>query len=135
MAYEHIAQNIAAGISSVTKNPIYVLMIINVFVLIVGFFMDLAASILILTPIFLPIAMSIGMDPVHFGIMLLLNLSIGLVHPPVGTALFVGCAIAKCSLESTVKAVLLFIPVLIVVLLLVAYVPAVTMTLPKMFMP
>lgn len=135
MAYEHIPQNIAAGISSVTKNPIYVLMIINVFVLIVGFFMDLAASILILTPIFLPIAMSIGMDPVHFGIMLLLNLSIGLVHPPVGTALFVGGAIAKCSLESTVKAVLLFIPVLIVVLLLVAYVPAVTMTLPKMFMP
>ena len=66
MAYEHIPQNIAAGISSVTKNPIYVLMIINAFVLIVGFFMDLAASILILTPIFLPIAMSIGMDPVSF---------------------------------------------------------------------
>ncbi|GMA97452.1 hypothetical protein PIPA1_02520 [Pelosinus sp. IPA-1] len=110
-------------------------MIINAFVLIVGFFMDLAASILILTPIFLPIAMSIGMDPVHFDIMLLLNLSIGLVHPPVGRALFVGCAIAKCSLESTVKVVLLFIPVLIAVLLLVAYVPAVTMTLPKMFMP
>ena len=135
MAYEHIPQNIAAGISSLTKDPLYILMIVNVFILVVGFFMDMAASILILTPIFLPIALSIGMHPVHFGIMLLLNLSIGLVHPPVGTALFVGCAIAKCSLESTVKAVLLFIPVLLVVLLLVTYVPAVTMTLPKMFMP
>ena len=135
MAYEHIPQNIAAGISALTKDPLYILMIVNVFILIVGFFMDMAASILILTPIFLPIAISIGMDPVHFGIMLLLNLSIGLVHPPVGTALFVGCAIAKCSLESTVKAVLLFIPVLLVVLLLVTYIPAVTMTLPKMFMP
>jgi tripartite ATP-independent transporter DctM subunit len=135
MAYEHIPQNIAAGISALTKDPLYVLMIVNVFILIVGFFMDMAASILILTPIFLPIAMGIGMDPVHFGIMLLLNLSIGLVHPPVGTALFVGCAIAKCSLESTVKAILLFIPVLLIVLLLVTYVPAVTMTLPKMFMP
>ena len=71
----------------------------------------------------------------HSGIMLLLNLSLGLVHPPVGTALFVGCAIAKCTLESTVKAVLLFIPILLLVLLLVTYVPAVTMTLPKMFMP
>lgn len=77
MAYEHIPQNIAAGISALTKNPLYVLMIVNVFILIVGFFMDMAASILILTPIFLPIAMGIGMDPVHFGIMLLLNLSIG----------------------------------------------------------
>lgn len=91
MAYEHIPQTIAAGIMSVTKDPLYILMIINVFILIVGFFMDMAASILILTPIFLPIAISIGMDPVQFGIMLLLNLSVGLIHPPVGTALFVGC--------------------------------------------
>jgi len=135
MAYEHIPQNIAAGILGITKDPIYVLMIVNVFILIVGFFMDMAASILILTPIFLPIAISIGMHPVQFGIMLLLNLAVGLVHPPVGTALFVGCAIAKCTLESTVKAILLFIPVLLVVLLLVTYLPAVTMTLPKMFMP
>jgi tripartite ATP-independent transporter DctM subunit len=135
MAYEHIPQTIAAGIASVTTNPAYVLLIINLFVLIIGFFMDMAASILILTPIFLPIAKGIGMDPVQFGIMLLINLSIGLIHPPVGTALFVGCAIAKCSLESTVKAICLFIPVLIVVLLLVAYIPAVTLTLPKMFMP
>ncbi|MEN6565824.1 MAG: TRAP transporter large permease subunit, partial [Veillonellales bacterium] len=72
---------------------------------------------------------------VQFGIMLLLNLAVGIIHPPVGTALFVGCAIAKCSLESTVKPILLFIPVLIVVLILVTYVPAFTMTLPKMFMP
>jgi len=135
MAYEHIPQSIAAGIASITRDPIYVLIIVNLFILIIGFFMDMAASILILTPIFLPIGVAIGMDPVHFGIMLLLNLSIGLVHPPVGTALFVGCAIAKCTLESTVKAILMFIPVLIVVLLLVTFVPAVTMTLPKMFMP
>ena len=135
MAYEHIPQSIAAGISTITRDPIYVILIVNLFILIIGFFMDMAASILILTPIFLPIAVGIGMDTVHFGIMLLLNLSIGLVHPPVGTALFVGCAIAKCSLESTVKAILLFIPVLIVVLLLVTFIPAVTMTLPKMFMP
>lgn len=134
MAYEHIPQTIAAGIAALTKNPTYVLLIINLFILVIGFFMDMAASILILTPIFLPIAVGIGMDPVHFGIMLLLNLSVGLVHPPVGTALFVGCAIAKCSLESTVKAVFLFIPVLILVLLLVTFIPALTMTLPKLFM-
>lgn len=134
MAYEHIPQTIASAIMAVTKDPLYILMIVNVFILIVGFFMDMAASILILTPIFLPIATSIGMDPVQFGIMLLLNLSVGLIHPPVGTALFVGCAIAKCTLESTVKAVLMFIPVLLIVLLLVTYVPSVTMTLPKMFM-
>ena len=135
MAYEHIPQTVANGISAVTRDPVYVLMIINLFILVIGFFMDMAASILILTPIFLPIAKGIGMDPIQFGIMLLLNLSIGLVHPPVGTALFVGAAIAKFSLESTVKAVLMFIPVLLVILLLVTYFPAVTMTLPKMFMP
>ncbi|MDR3592643.1 MAG: TRAP transporter large permease [Negativicutes bacterium] len=134
MAYEHIPQTIAKTILAVTQNPGYILLIINVFILIIGFFMDMAASILILTPIFLPIAVSIGMDPVQFGIMLLINLAIGLVHPPVGTALFVGCAIAKCRLEDTVKAVLLFIPVLIVVLLLVTYFPAVTMALPKALM-
>jgi tripartite ATP-independent transporter DctM subunit len=134
MAFERIPQTVAAGIASVTQNHFYVLLIINFFILVIGFFMDMAASILILTPIFLPIAVSIGMDPVQFGIMLLLNLAIGLIHPPVGTALFVGCAIAKCSLESTVKAILTFIPVLIFILLLVTYVPAVTMTLPKMFM-
>jgi len=135
MAYERIPQTVAAGIASVTREPFLVLLIVNLFILIVGFFMDMAASILILTPIFLPIAQSIGMHPVQFGIMLLLNLAIGLIHPPVGTALFVGCAIAKCSLESTVKAILMFIPVLILVLLLVTYVPALTMTLPKIFMP
>ena len=134
MAYERIPQAVAAGISSVTRDPMYVLLIINVFILVIGFFMDMAASILILTPIFLPIAQGIGMNPVQFGIMLLLNLAIGLIHPPVGTALFVGCAIAKCTLESTVKAILMFIPVLIVVLLLVTYFPAVTMTLPRLFM-
>jgi tripartite ATP-independent transporter DctM subunit len=134
MAFERIPQTVAAGIASITQTPFYVLLIVNLFILIIGFFMDMAASILILTPIFLPIAVGIGMDPVQFGIMLLLNLAIGLIHPPVGTALFVGCAIAKCSLESTVKAILLFIPVLIVILLLVAYFPAVTMTLPRIFM-
>ncbi|VBB05387.1 trap transporter permease protein [Lucifera butyrica] len=135
MAYQHIPQTVAAGIKAISTNPAVVLLIINIFILIIGFFMDMAASILILTPIFLPIATSIGMDPIQFGIMLLLNLSIGLIHPPVGTALFVGCAVAKCTLESTVKAILMFIPVLILILLLVTYVPAVTMTLPKMFMP
>jgi tripartite ATP-independent transporter DctM subunit len=135
MAYQRIPQTVAAGIASVTREPFLVLLIVNLFILIIGFFMDMAASILILTPIFLPIAQSIGMHPVQFGIMLLLNLAIGLIHPPVGTALFVGCAIAKCSLESTVKAILVFIPVLILVLLLVTYVPALTMTLPKIFMP
>jgi len=135
MAYEHIPQIIASGITSLTHDPLYILMIVNVFILVVGFFMDMAPSILILTPIFLPIATSVGMDPVQFGIMLLLNLAVGIVHPPVGTALFVGCAIAKCRLEDTVKPILMFIPVLLVVLLLVTYVPAVTMTLPKIFMP
>ncbi len=88
MAYRAYPADCRRRLAAVTKDPVYVLMLVNVFILIIGFFMDMAASILILTPIFLPIAMGIGMDPVHFGIMLLLNLSVGLIHPPVGTALF-----------------------------------------------
>lgn len=133
MAYEHIPQTISSGILSLTQNPTYILLIINFFVLIIGFFMDMSASILILTPIFLPVAKSIGMDPVTFGIMLLINLSIGLIHPPVGAALFVGCAIADCPLEKTVLTICMFIPVILVVLLLVTFVPEITLTLPKMF--
>ena len=93
MAYQNIPQNITAFLLALTNNPIVILMIINIILLAVGTFMDMTPAVLIFTPIFLPVVTSLGMDPVHFGIMMVLNLSIGLCTPPVGSVLFVGCSV------------------------------------------
>jgi len=95
MAYQNIPQNITAFLLALTDNPILILLIINIILLAVGTFMDMTPAVLIFTPIFLPIATSLGMDPIHFGIMMVLNLSIGLCTPPVGSVLFVGCSVAN----------------------------------------
>lgn len=113
-----------------SPNDAITLLMIVLIMLLLGIIMDMAPLILILTPILLPVAVDIGMDPVHFGVMLMLALGIGLITPPVGSILFVGSAIGKISIEKTSKALLPFYAVMIVVLLLVAYVPQLSLFLP-----
>ncbi len=118
---------------AVSDNPIIILLMINVILLILGMIMDMAALILICTPIFLPIAKSIGMDPTQFGIMLLVNLGLGLCTPPVGTCLFVGCAVGKVKIEDALKSIWPFYIAILAALILVTYVPQVSLLLPSMF--
>jgi tripartite ATP-independent transporter DctM subunit len=118
---------------TISDNPIVILIMINVILLLLGMIMDMAALILICTPIFLPIAKSLGMAPEHFGIMLLINLGIGLCTPPVGTCLFVGCAVGKVKIEDAVRTIWPFYLAILAALFLVTYFPAFTMWLPSQF--
>ncbi len=132
MAFTGIPTAISEFIMGISDNPIIILLILNLFLLFIGTFMDITPAILIFTPIFLPIVTSFGMDPVHFGIMLVLNLSIGNITPPVGSALFVGASIAKLDLEDVIKPLIPFYIVIIIVLLLVTYIPEISLVLPRM---
>lgn len=118
---------------SVADDKYTLLLIINVLLLVLGTFMDLAPMLLICTPIFLPIVMKFGVDPVHFGIIMILNLGIGLLTPPVGPTLVVGCAIGKVTMEAVSKSILVFYIPMLIVLLLVTYVPALSLWLPGVF--
>lgn len=133
LSYENIPQTISDGLLAISENPLLILLIINLILLVVGAFMDMTPAVLIFTPIFLPVAVECGMSPLHFGIMLVLNLSIGLVSPPVGSVLFVACAIAKVKLEQLLKPLLPMYGAMIVVLMLVTYVPAISEWLPQVF--
>ncbi|MEO1079879.1 MAG: TRAP transporter large permease [Pseudomonadota bacterium] len=117
-------------LKGITENPVLLLLLINVVLLLLGTFMDMAPLIIITTPIFLPMATELGMDPVHFGAMLLLNLGIGLVTPPVGAVLFVGCAIGKIPIEQTVRTIWPFYGALMLALAAVIYVPGLSLWLP-----
>jgi tripartite ATP-independent transporter DctM subunit len=121
---------LAELLRGITENPLLLLLLINIVLLLLGTFMDMAPLIIITTPIFLPMATDLGMDPVQFGIMLLLNLGIGLVTPPVGSVLFVGCAIGGIPIEQTVRTIWPFYLALLAALMLVAYVPAMSLWLP-----
>lgn len=132
MAFTGIPTAISEFIMGISDNPIIILLILNLFLLFIGTFMDITPAILIFTPIFLPIVTSFGMDPVHFGIILVLNLSIGNITPPVGSALFVGASIANLDLEDVIKPLIPFYIVIIIVLLLVTYIPEISMVLPRM---
>jgi tripartite ATP-independent transporter DctM subunit len=133
MTLLRIPDAITAALMGISDNKYVLLFIINILLLLLGCFMDMAPLILIMTPILLPVVTGpvIGMDPVHFGIMLIYNLAIGLCTPPVGSALFVGCAIAKTPIERTAVKLLPMYAVMIAGLLLVTYVPAISMTLVK----
>ncbi|WP_257348233.1 TRAP transporter large permease [Pseudalkalibacillus decolorationis] len=133
MAFTGIPDAISHTILSITDSPIIILLIINVILLIIGMFMDITPAVLIFTPIFLPIVQDFGMDPVHFGIMLVFNLCIGNITPPVGSALFVGCSVAKVDIEEVVKPILPFYGAILIVLLLVTYFPQISLILPKLF--
>jgi tripartite ATP-independent transporter DctM subunit len=132
MAVERVPQAITDFLLSITQNKYLLLLIINIMLLIVGMFMDMSPAILIFTPILLPIALKLGMDPVHFGIMILVNLCIGLVTPPVGAVLFVGLSLGQTTMIKVIKPLLLFIFPMLIVLLLVTYIEPITMTFPRL---
>lgn len=114
------------------KNPIVILLIMNICLLIIGFFMDLTPAVLIFTPIFLPIAREVGMDPVQFGLMMIFNLGIGSMTPPVGSVLFVGCSIGGVSIEKVARPLMPFFITLVIALLMITYIPALTLGLPRL---
>jgi tripartite ATP-independent transporter DctM subunit len=118
---------------SVADNKYTLLLLINIILLVLGTFMDLAPMLLICTPIFLPIVMKFGVDPVHFGIIMILNLGIGLLTPPVGPTLVVGCAIGKVTMEAVSRSILVFYIPLLIVLALVTYIPGLSLWLPNLF--
>lgn len=133
MAYLDIPAMITEWFLTVSDNPYVILLLINILLIILGGPMDMAPMILILTPVLLPVAKSIGMDPVHFGLVLIFNAGIGLLTPPVGTVLFIGCAIGGISISKGTKAMLPFFYAELVVLLLITYVPQTVMFLPTLF--
>jgi tripartite ATP-independent transporter DctM subunit len=133
LAYENIPQNIGSALVAVSDNKFVILMIINVLLLVVGTFMDMTPAILIFTPIFLPVVTQLGVHPIHFGIMMVFNLCIGLCTPPVGTVLFAGCGVARISISQIIRPILPFYIAMFVALLLVTYVPEITLMLPRLF--
>lgn len=130
LALTEFPQRLAEGMGAVTDNPLLTLLMINIILLVLGTFMDMAPLIIIGTPIFLPVAINAGMDPVQFGVVMILNQGIGLVTPPVGSVQFVGCAIGKIRMEDAMKTIWPFYLALFVALMLVTYVPAVSLWLP-----
>jgi tripartite ATP-independent transporter DctM subunit len=132
LALLEVPEQLAELIAFITDNPIITLLIINIMLLALGTFMDMAPLIVITTPIFLPVAVANGVDPVHFGIILMLNLGIGLVTPPVGSVLFVGSAVGKEPVATLVKTIWPFYLTLLFALLLISFIPQLSLTLPAM---
>ncbi|MFS0643603.1 TRAP transporter large permease [Siminovitchia sp. 179-K 8D1 HS] len=131
IAYLQIPSMVTHGLLNISDNPIIVLLIINILLLILGCGMDMAPLILIMTPILLPVVTAMGMDPVHFGIILMLNLGIGLLTPPVGTVLFIASAIGGLPIMRTARAMAPFGLVLVAILMVLTYVPAISLWLPR----
>ena len=133
MSYENIPQNLSDFLLNISDNKIIILLIINFLLLFVGIFMDMTPAVLIFTPIFLPVVTTLGIDPVQFGIMMVLNLCIGLRTPPVGSVLFVGIGIAKTSIEKVIRPLLPMFFAMILSLILITFIPQITLWLPKVF--
>ncbi|MGJ8640282.1 MAG: TRAP transporter large permease [Opitutaceae bacterium] len=130
MTMANIPQTVSAILLGLSDNPFLILLTINILLLIVGTFMDMTPAVLIFTPIFLPVAASLGMHEVHFGIMMIANLCIGLCTPPVGTCLFIGCGVGKTTIAKVTKPMLPFFGAMVVALLVISYVPAVSLWMP-----
>ena len=133
LAYENIPQSISAALLGLTNNKYIILLIINVILLFVGTFMDMTPAVLIFTPIFLPVVERLGMHPIHFGIVLITNLCIGLCTPPVGSCLFVGCGIGNTTITQVLKPLLPFFGAMILALLLITYIPWISLAIPALF--
>ena len=133
-AQQGVPAMIGNFITGITTNKYLLLLIMNALLLFVGTWLDLSPAVIIFTPILLPIATSLGIDPVHFGVIMVVNLAIGLFTPPVGVCLFVSCGIAKCSISSVVKAFIPFLIAMIGVLLMITYIPGLVMGLPNLLM-
>lgn len=134
IAAEGIPQRVADGIRYLTQNPYIVLFLINIFLLFLGCVMETLAAIIITVPVLLPMVKSLGIDPLHFGVVMVVNLSIGLATPPVGVNLFVASAIAQISLEKISKAIWLFLVALLIPLALITYIPQISLWVPKLFL-
>lgn len=133
MAYENIPQNVAAGLIGLSDSKIIIFLIINLILLFIGTFMDMTPAVLIFTPIFLPVAMQLGVDPIHFGIIMVVNLSIGLCTPPVGSVLFVGCSVAELPITKVIKPLIPFFIAMIISLIIITYVPDLSLFIPEYF--
>jgi len=133
LAYTRVPASLVAFMQTISDNPIIVLLLINVLLLFLGSFMDMSPLIIITTPIFLPVAVAYGIDPVHFGVIMILNLGIGLCTPPVGAVLFVGCAVGKIPIWTAIKTIWPFYGASVGVLLLVTYIPQISLWLPSLF--
>lgn len=131
-AFEQIPQQLSDAMLALSSNPIVLLLLINLILLAVGTFMDMTPAVLIFTPILLPVAGVLGVDPVHFGIIMIVNLCIGLCTPPVGTCLFLGCSVTKRSIMSVSKAMLPLYVAMIAALLLITYIPGLSLWLPQL---
>ncbi len=133
LAHQRIPHMVGETISAISTRPWVFLLIVNVLFLIVGTFMDPLPAIVILVPILLPVALQLGINPIHFGIVLIANLGIGFITPPVGVVLFVACSIGKVPISKVIGPLLPFIGVMIVALVLITYVPEITLCLPRLF--
>jgi tripartite ATP-independent transporter DctM subunit len=135
IAYLQIPEKLGNLMFSISSNKFVILLLVNIFLLITGTMMDMASAILIVTPILLPIVKAVGMSEVQFGTVIILNLGIGLITPPVGVILFLGSAISKLTIEELTKSMIPFFVVMLIVLMLVTYVPEISLTLPNILMP
>ena len=132
LTFYRVPDKTVVFLTSLTENPILILLMINLVLLVLGMIMDMAALILICTPIFLPVANSLGIDPLQFGMILMVNLGLGLCTPPVGACLFVGCAVGKLPMEQAVRTIWPFYIAILVALMLITFVPALSLTLPRL---
>ena len=133
LAFLKVPTTIVGHLQGISNNPIMILLLINVVLLLLGAFMDMAPLIVITTPIFLPVAQAYGVDPVHFGVIMIMNLGIGLCTPPVGSVLFVGCAVGKITVWEATRTIWPFFGAALIALALVTYVPALSLWLPAQF--
>lgn len=132
MAFTNIPELVSTGLLSISDSKIVILLMINVILLVVGTFMDMTPACLIFTPIFLPVCQSLGMNTVHFGIMMIFNLCIGTITPPVGTTLFVGVKVGGVKIESVISQLLIYFAAIFIVLMLVTYIPILSLWLPSL---
>ncbi|WP_437737613.1 TRAP transporter large permease [Sorangium sp. So ce1335] len=133
LAFEQVPQSVSQVMLGISQSPFATLLIINVLLLVVGTFMDMTPAVLIFTPIFLPVVTGMGIDPVHFGVLMVTNLCIGLCTPPVGTCLFVGCGVGKTTIARVVRPMMPMFAAMIVALMLISYVPQLSLWLPAQF--
>jgi tripartite ATP-independent transporter DctM subunit len=135
LSYLKMPALISRAIFNLTSNPVLIILLLNLIMLVLGTLMDMSAIILIATPILLPIATSVGLDPVHFGVIMILNLGIGLITPPVGSTLFIGSAVSGIKIEELSKTLLPFYGVMLLVLMLITFIPRIVMFMPDLLMP
>jgi len=132
LTQEQVPEAVSTALLGLSDNPMVILLTINVILLAVGTFMDMTPAVLVFTPVLLPVALALGMDPIHFGIVLIANLCIGLCTPPVGTCLFLGCSVGHSNIASVSKAMLPFYGAMVVALVLITWVPELTLWLPRL---